>query len=69
MGGIIAMLLGTTSLQKHLVRLVINGIGPELPARAIQQITKYISRHSTFNNFSGTEAVLSTGLPAFWVAY
>ena len=51
MGGIIALLLGTTSLQKHLVRLVINGIGPELPTGAIQQITKYVSRLPTFSNF------------------
>lgn len=51
MGGIMGMLLGATSLQKHLVGLVINDIGPELPTGAIQRIASYVSKPPTFNNF------------------
>ena len=51
MGGIMGMLLGATSLQKHLVGFVINDIGPELTTGAIQRIASYISRPPTFNNF------------------
>jgi hypothetical protein len=45
------MLLGATSLQKHLVGFVVNDIGPELPTGANHRIASYISGPPTFNNF------------------
>ncbi|HCV87264.1 MAG TPA: hypothetical protein DGB85_11870 [Deltaproteobacteria bacterium] len=51
MVGIIGILLGATSLQKYLVGLRDQRYRSELPNGAIRQITKYVSRHSTFNNF------------------
>ena len=67
MGGIMGMLLGATSLQERLAGLVINDIGPELPTGAIEDC-QLCFQAPNFQQFSGTEAILSAGLPAVWVA-
>ena len=53
MGGILGMLLGATALQERMVGLVLNDIGPELPAGAIQRIANYVSRPPICGSYQG----------------
>ena len=59
MGGIIGIILSSGPFKEKIQRLVINDIGPEIPAPALQRIINYVSGvQPEFDTFSGYENYL-----------
>ncbi|MBM3558145.1 MAG: alpha/beta hydrolase [Alphaproteobacteria bacterium] len=60
MGGALGLRLAGTQFKDRIRRLVINDIGPELPAPAVERILTYASKPPTFETVGELEAWLRT---------
>ena len=61
MGGILGIILASGLLKNRIQRLVINDIGPEIPAQALQRIIDYVSGvQPEFNTFLEYQVYLET---------
>lgn len=60
MGGALGMRLAGGAFRDRITRLVVNDIGPELPAPAVQRIVTYVSKPPTFATLAELEAYLRT---------
>lgn len=60
MGGALGIYLAGGALKHRIDRLVINDIGPELPARAIADILDYVSRPPVFDTMLELESYFRT---------
>lgn len=58
MGGALGIRLAGGALQDRISHLVVNDIGPELPAAAVERILTYVSAPPTFDTIAELEAWL-----------
>lgn len=73
MGGLIGMTLAGGALRDRITHLVINDIGPELPAAGAQRIADYVGNPPVFDTIGeletwlrGNYAPFGANSPAFW---
>jgi pimeloyl-ACP methyl ester carboxylesterase len=59
------MYLAAGALLGRIVRLVLNDIGPEVPADALQRIAAYVGRPPTFDSLAAYEQWLRTNYAPF----
>lgn len=55
MGGLLGILLSSNNLKDRIDRLVLNDVGPAIPAEALRRITTYVRETPTFNTLSEFE--------------
>ncbi|ARP97087.1 alpha/beta fold hydrolase [Bordetella genomosp. 13] len=60
MGGATGMLAAATSLRGRIARLVVNDIGPELPAAAVERIVTYAGNPPAFDTMVALEQWVRT---------
>ncbi|WP_404405674.1 alpha/beta fold hydrolase [Pelagibacterium halotolerans] len=60
MGGAIGMHLAGGSMRERITHLVINDIGPEIPAEAVERISAYVGNPPVFDTIGELEAWLRT---------
>ncbi|MEZ8140709.1 MULTISPECIES: alpha/beta fold hydrolase [Enterovibrio] len=61
MGGLIGMLLASSDDQRHRIgSLVLNDIGPEVPADALKRIIHYVQKPISFRRYSEINQYLQT---------
>lgn len=66
MGGIIGMIIASNH-PEYIKKLVLNDIGPSIPASALRRIVKYVTKDNTFNSKQEAQSALKTKLTTFGI--
>lgn len=65
MGGLLGMTLAATALKDRISHLVINDVGPDLPAAGAKRIAEYVGNPPTFETIAELEQWLRTNYAPF----